>query len=185
MNWPILLGPVKRDLIHLRNDVESERGDAGVEGGLKIGHKTQGRSKASSAVEVRLRRVDADDHTTALRQRRGDDAHAAPDKSRKGPARRLLHRPMKCSYSSASAARNAGMEAAMLGLVCMDRQHRSYHPASKPCGTFDGSIKVCRPFDHHRIAIFVSNIACLVGRALRASKFLAKYGKCVYDNHRW
>jgi hypothetical protein len=33
------------------------------------------------------------------------------------------------------------MEAAMLSLVCMDRQHRSYHPASKSCGTFDGSIK--------------------------------------------
>src|SRR6266446_10418377 len=34
-------------------------------------------------------------------------------------------------------------------------------PGVKACGPFDGLIKVCRPFDHHRIAILASDIARL------------------------
>jgi hypothetical protein len=45
----------------------------------KLVGDTRLRPKVVGAVEVRLRCVDADGHTTALRQRRGDDARAAPD----------------------------------------------------------------------------------------------------------
>jgi hypothetical protein len=54
-----------------------------------------------------------------------------PANSRKGFARRRLHRPMKCSYTTGSAARNRGTEMLITSLVCTDK---SAIVARRSCG---------------------------------------------------